>query len=125
MACCEHLQGTKDSLMNPCKNDLKAFQDMKTAWDAEMPMWGALQAKLDSLKEGVAKGTATDEQINAALTELQAASEKGGAEMGPWIENFNAAKMNCMKNMESCKTGWSASKCADKKCAHGKEEKKS
>ena len=125
MSCCDHLKGCKDSLMAPCMNDMKTFQEMKTAWDAEMPMWNALQAKLDSLKDGVAKGTATDEQINAALTELQAATDKGGAEMGLWIEKFTAAKMNCMKNMETCKAGWSAAKCADKKCMHGKEEKKS
>jgi len=125
MDCCEHMKGAKDSLMMPCKNDMQSFHDMKTAWDAEMPMWNALQAKLDSLKDGVAKGSATDEQINAALTELQAATDKGAAEMGPWVEKFSAAKMNCMKNMEACKAGWSAAQCSDKKCKHSKEEKKS
>lgn len=125
MECCEHMKANKDSLLMPCKNDMKIFQDMKAAWDAEMPMWDSLQKKLDALKEGVAKGTATDEQINTALAELQAASDKGGAEMGPWIENFNAAKAKCMQNCTSCKEGLSNASCTEKKCSHHKEEKKS
>jgi len=124
MDCCEHMKGAKDSLMMPCKTDMQSFHDMKSAWDAEMPMWDSLQKKLDGIKEAVAKGTATDEQINTTLAELQAAADKGSAEMGPWIEKFNAAKMNCMKNMEACKTGWGNAKCSDKKCTHGKEGKK-
>ena len=125
MACCEHMKGTKDSLMMPCKTDLQSFHDMKSAWDAEMPMWDSLQKKLDGIKEGVAKETATDEQINATLTELQAAADKGAAEMGTWVEKFNAAKMSCMKNMETCKAGWSGANCPDKKCSHHKADKKS
>lgn len=125
MSCCEHLAHTKDSLMAPCKNNLATFQEMKKNWDAEMPMWNALQAKLDSLKDGVAKGTITDEKINSALAELQAASDKRGAEMGPWIEKFNAARATCKQNIDNCKMAWSNTKCPDKKCTHGKEEKKS
>ena len=116
MDCCEHMKGAKDSLMMPCKTDMQSFHDMKSAWDAEMPMWDSLQKKLDGIKEAVAKGTATDEQINTTLAELQAAADKGSAEMGPWIEKFNAAKMNCMKNMEACKTRWGNAKCSRKTC---------
>ena len=125
MECCEHMKGMKDSLMMPCMNDKKALADMKAAWDAEMPMWDSLQKKLDALKEGVAKGTSSDAQINTALAELQAASDKGAAEMGPWVEKFNAAKMTCMKNMDDCKANWSSASCPDKKCPHHKEMKKS
>jgi len=117
MECCEHLTGTKDSLMMPCKNDMKVFQDMKTAWDAEMPMWNELQEKHDALKESVSNGTATDESINAALTELQAAVDKGGSEMGPWIEKFNTAKATSISNMTTCKNGWAGAQCSDEECA--------
>ncbi len=116
MECCEHMQGKKDSLMMPCMNDMKAFQDMKSKWDAEMPMWNELQTKLDTLKANVANGKATDEQINSTLAELQGAADKGATEMGPWMESFNAARAACKNNMMSGKMGWEASSCTDKKC---------
>lgn len=121
MECCEHVKPTKDSLAAPCQNDKKVFQDMKTAWDAEMPMWNELQAKLDTLKANVNSGKATDEEINTALTELQAAADKGNSEMGPWIEKFTAAKNACMKNCTSCKEGMTAASCSDKKCGMHKK----
>lgn len=121
MECCEHMKATKDSLAAPCKNDMKVFQDMKTAWDAEMPMWNELQAKLDTLKANVANGKATDEQVTAALAELQGAADKGAADMGPWVEKFTAAKTACMNNCSSCKNGMTAASCADKKCASHKK----
>lgn len=123
MSCCEHMQAAKDSLLSPCKNDMKAFTDMKAAWDAEMPMWDSLQAKLDALKDGVAKGTATDEEVNNTLAELQTAADKGGSQMGPWVEKFTAARAACMSNCTNCKDGLSNAKCSDKKCSHGHEKK--
>jgi hypothetical protein len=125
MECCEHMKADKDSMLMPCMNDMKAFQEMKSSWDAEMPMWDSLQAKLDALKEGVAKGTSSDDQINSTLAELQAAADKGSAQMGPWIDNFKAAKAKCMENCSSCKDGMSNMNCSDKKCSHHKAEKKS
>lgn len=122
MECCEHLKGTKDSLLTPCVHDMTAFQEIKKSWDAEMPMWDELQKKLDALKEKVSKGEGTDKEVNDLLAELQAASDKGAAEMQPWIEKFNGVKMNAMKNMETCKTNWSNTKCADKKCADHKKK---
>ena len=116
MACCQHLKGTKDSLMMPCMNDKKTMQEMKTAWDAEMPMWNEMQAKLDTLKANVASGKATDEQVTAALAELQGAADKGAAGMGPWVEKFNTCKASCMSNMAACKSGWSGATCKEKKC---------
>ncbi|MEW6468931.1 MAG: hypothetical protein AB1458_08410 [Bacteroidota bacterium] len=124
MQCCEHLTGTKDSLMAPCKNDLKVFQDMKAAWDAEMPMWDSLQAKLDGIKEKVAKNEGTDEEINKVIAEIQGAMDNGSKEMETWVANFNAAKTTCMNNATACKTAWESAKCSDKKCSSMKKEEK-
>lgn len=121
MECCEHMKGKKDSLMGPCKNDLTAFQDMKTKWDAEMPKWDSLEAKLTAAKDKVAKNEGTDAEINAVITELQAAMDAGAAEMQTWVTNFNAAKTTCMNNMQACKTGWESAKCEDKKSAMHKK----
>lgn len=121
MPCCEHMESTKDSLTAPCMNDLKAFQEMKAAWDAEMPMWNEMQAKLDILKANVSSGKATDEEINAALTELQAVADKGAAEMGPWVEKFNAVKSACMNNMNACQKGWEGVSCKEKTCGPHKK----
>jgi len=117
MACCEHLKRTKDSLMMPCKNDMGMFQEMKKSWEAQKPMWDSLNTKFTALKEKAAKGEGTDKEINDGLAELQAALDNGNAGMGEFVAKFNEAKMNCMKNMETCKAGWSAAACADKKCA--------
>ena len=125
MECCEHMKGTKDSLMMPCKNDMSMMQDMKNGWDAEMPKWDSLHAKLDGLKAKVEKGDSNDEEINKTLRELQTAMDEGGKGMQEWITKFSESKMACMKNMDACKMGWSNANCPDKKCSHHKEMKKS
>lgn len=125
MTCCEHLKGKKDSLMAPCKNDMGMFQEMKKSWEAQKPMWDSLNTKFTALKEKAAKGEGTDEEINAGLAELQAALDNGNKGLGEFAAAFNEAKINCMKNMETCKAGWSSASCSDKKCAAAAAPKKS
>lgn len=120
MACCEHLKACKDSLMAPCKTDMTCMQDMKTAWDSEMPMWDSLQKQLDGLKEKVANGSANNTEVDATLAILQAAKDKGAAGMGEWMTKFNEGKMNCMKNGEACKAAWGKTSCKVKGCMGNK-----
>lgn len=126
MECCEHTKMAKDSLMSPCKNDMTAFQEMEKGWDAEKPKWDSLQTKLEAIKAQVAKGEGTDEEINKGLSELQAAMDEGNKGLQEVMAKLTEMKAMCMKNAETCKAGWSAVSCSDKKCAaHKKEEKKS
>ena len=116
MECCEHMKAAKDSLMMPCKNDMSMFQEMQKKWDADLPQWVVLQAKLDSIKGKVAKGQGTDVEINTGIAELQTAMTAGSKELEDFIAKFNGAKTACMKNMESCKVSWAGVQCPDKKC---------
>ena len=125
MECCEHMKGGKDSLMMPCMNDMNAFKEMEKGWDAEKPLWDSLQAKLVAIKDQVAKGEGTDKEINDGLAELQAAMDKGNAELQEGMAKLNDMKMMCMKNMDNCKAGWANVKCMDKKCPMGMGKKKS
>ena len=121
MACCEHLKTTKDSLMMPCKNDMAMFQEMKKSWDAQVPMWDSLTNKVNELKEKVAGGKVGDQEINAELAGLQTILDNGNSRMAGWVTKFNDAKMNCMKNMEACKSSWGNAKCTAKKCSMTKK----
>ena len=124
MECCEHTKAAKDSLMMPCKNDMANVQEMRKNWDAQKPMWDSLQMKLDGIKEQVSKGEGKDAEINAAVTELQAALDNGNKGLADFAAKFNEGKMTCMKNMEACKAGWAGVKCTDKKCPMGMGKKK-
>ena len=122
MDCCAHTKGAKDSLMMPCKGDLAAFQEMEKGWDAQKPMWDSLMTQFTALKEKVAKGEGTDEEINAALAPLQAAMDKGNAGLQEGAAKVGEMKAACMKNMESCKSGWAGVACTEKKCDHAKKK---
>jgi len=121
MECCEHMKAEKDSLMSPCKNDMTMFEEMKNSWVAEKPMWDSLTATLEGLKEKAASGKGTDAEINAGVTELQAALDNGNKSLEEFAAKLNEVKMTCMKNMETCKTELANAKCADKKCPMGKK----
>ena len=121
MECCEHTKTAKDSLMDPCKNDMAVLYNLKKLWDAQTPMWDSLNTALNTLKEKVVSGKTNVEEINKTVNAMHIAMDNGNKGMQEFMTRFNDAKMTCMKNMESCKAGWVNVKCTDKKCPMGKK----
>ncbi|HEY6160190.1 MAG TPA: hypothetical protein VI112_03180 [Bacteroidia bacterium] len=118
MACCEHMKHKMDSMMMPCMNDMKGFQDMKN-----MMMDPGMKSKMDSaetsfaaFKEKVNKGEIKDEEAKKTLADFQNKLNDGNKMLSDWMGKFNDARKTCMMNMQNCMMACKDMKCTDKKC---------
>ena len=121
---CENMKMKCDSAMAPCKNDMKTFQDMKTAMDANKPMWDSAMTAFNAFKEKVNKGEINDADATKQLAEFQSKMDMGGKNMMDMMNKMMEAKSACMKNMSDCMEKCKNMKCTDKKCEADMKKKK-
>jgi hypothetical protein len=125
-SCCEHMKPKMDSMMQPCMNDMKVFQDMMGQMSSAKPMMDSAATNFASFKEKVNKGEIKDDEAKKQLAEFQAKMETGSKMMTEWWTKLNDAKSACMKNMSDCMNACKDMKCTDKKCVEmHKNDKKS
>lgn len=120
---CEHMTAKCDSMMAPCKADMKNFEAIVAEMMSAKPHIDSVATDFAAFKEKVDKGGINDAEATKTLAEFTTKMADGGTMFAKWMTALGDAKGTCMKNMSSCMESCKDMKCGDKKCCADMKKK--